>query len=199
MTSLDYSKLYDESYFRTGCGSPYERTPAWLNLFAGMADRIVRSIGPVSVLDAGCAMGFLVEALRDRGVEAYGVDISQYAIDRVREDIRPYCWVGSITDPLPQRYDLVVCIEVLEHLPTGDCERAVESLCRAGNDILISASPDDFREATHFNVQPPEYWASRFAELGFLHDVEFDTSFITAWAMRFRKRAEPLHRVIAPY
>ena len=63
---------------------------------------------------------YLVAALRDRGVEAYGVDISEYAISKVREDIKPYCCVGSLTESLPKQlpetYDLVVTIEVLEHL-----------------------------------------------------------------------------------
>ena len=58
--------FYDEYYFKHNCGSPYERTPEWLQLFAGIADKIVREIGPRTVLDAGCAMGFLVEALRQR-------------------------------------------------------------------------------------------------------------------------------------
>jgi 2-polyprenyl-3-methyl-5-hydroxy-6-metoxy-1,4-benzoquinol methylase len=67
---------YDATYYRVGCGVPYERNEHWLTFFGKIADAIVREINPGSVLDAGCAMGFLVEALRQRGVEAYGVDIS---------------------------------------------------------------------------------------------------------------------------
>ena len=85
--------------------------------FGGVADRIVQDLAPRSVLDAGCALGLLVESLRDRNVEAYGVDISEYAISQVRSDIAAFTWQGSITDPLPRRYDLIVSIEVLEHLP----------------------------------------------------------------------------------
>lgn len=199
MVFSDPANLYDESYYQTGCGSPYERSPEWLQLFSGIADRIARGIGPATVLDAGCAMGFLVEDLRDRGVDAFGMDISEYAIQQVREDIRPYCTVGSLADPLPRRYDLIVCIEVLEHIPPEECDRAIDNLCATSDDILLSSSPDDFKEATHVNVQQPEYWASAFAERGFLRDVEFDASFVTTWAMRLRKRQEPLHRVIAPY
>ena len=47
------------------------------------------------------------------------------------------------------------------------------------------------------NVRPPEYWAEQFARQGFVRDVDFDASFITPWAVRFRRSAEPLHRVIA--
>ncbi|MBR2569356.1 MAG: aminopeptidase, partial [Paenibacillus sp.] len=63
-------------------------------------------------------------ALRDRGVEAYGIDISDYALSHVREDIQPFCVRSSLTDPLPaalpQHYDLVITIEVLEHLIDSD-------------------------------------------------------------------------------
>src|SRR5437762_530513 len=88
--------LYGEEYYKHGCGSkPYERNSHWLNFFSGIADEIVRSLRPKNVFDAGCAWGFLVESLCDRGVHARGVDISEYAIGKVRPDLRPHCSVAS--------------------------------------------------------------------------------------------------------
>ncbi len=200
MDSADIAKTYDAYYYAHGCGSgPYERNATWLDFFGSIADRIVSDIQPKSVLDAGCGLGMLVECLRQRGVDAYGIDVSEYAIQNVYAEIRPYCWVGSITDPFPRRYDLIIAIEVLEHLPTRDAERAVENFCRHADDILFSSTPFDFKEATHFNVRPPEYWAELFARHGFFHDVEFDASFITPWAKRFRVDREPVWRIIAAY
>lgn len=199
MTSHEPGQEYDAHYYAHNCGAPYERSEQWLRFFGAIADRIVQEIAPRTVLDAGCAMGFLVEALRDRGVEAYGLDISEYAIQQVRPDMRPYCWVGSVTDPLPRRYDLIVCIEVLEHLPPEQAEEAVANLCRHADDILFSSTPWDRDEATHRNVQPPEYWAELFARQGFLRDLDFDASFVTAWAVRFRKRRQPVARIVAAY
>ncbi len=192
--------LFDEYYYLHGCGDiPYGRSPEWLNLFDRIAGRIIADIHPQSVLDAGCALGFLVESLRKREVQAFGVDISEYAIAQVHESVKAYCWQGSIVEPFPRRYDLIVTIEVLEHLPKADGERAVENLCRYTDDILFSSSPFDYEEPTHFNVQPPEYWAGLFARHGFYRDVDFDASFITPWAVRFRRRREPTHRLIAEY
>ena len=74
-------------------------TRSWLEFFGGIAEQIVARSRPSTVLDAGCAMGMVVEALRDRGVEAFGVDLSEYAIENVRPDVRPFCRVGSILDP----------------------------------------------------------------------------------------------------
>lgn len=197
---VSVAEIYDEFYYRHGCGTlPYERNSGWLKFFAGIAERMARDIRPRTVLDAGCAMGFLVEGLRDRTVQAFGVDVSDYALSQVREDIKPYCWQGSILDTLPQSYDLIVCIEVLEHLPRAQSEAALVNLCRYTDDVLFSSSPHDYQEATHFNVQPPEYWAEQFAWQGFIHDVDFDASFITPWATRFRRSHEPLPRVTRDY
>jgi methyltransferase family protein len=190
---------FDAYYFRHCCGQPYERNDTWLNFFGGIADVIVRMIAPRTVLDAGCAMGFLVEGLRQRGVEAWGLDVSEYAIDRVIPDIRPYCSVGSVTLPLNRKYDLIVCIEVLEHLTAREGVQAIENFCDHSEDVLFSSTPLDYKEATHFNVQPPEYWAELFAHQRFFRDVDFDASFITDWAMRFRLVRDPFTRVVREY
>jgi SAM-dependent methyltransferase len=191
--------IYGQYYFQHGCGEPYERSPVWLSLFSGFADQIVGRIGPRRVLDVGCAIGLLVEALRTRGVEAFGVDISTYAIAQVPNSLKAFCWVGSATDPLPARYDLIVCIEVLEHLSPAQGDLAIQNFCQSSDDILFSSSPLDYREATHMNVQPPEYWAERFAQHGFRRDVDFEASFLTPWATRFRRSSEPLPRVVRDY
>ena len=198
-TPSDTAGLFDASYYATGCGAPYERSPVWLALHGAFADHIVSDIASGSVLDAGCAIGLLVEALRNRGVDAWGIDISAYAIGQVPVPLKPYCAVHSVTEPLGRRFDLVVCIEVLEHLPRAQSELALANLCRHADDILFSSSPEDYKEATHFNVQPPEYWAEHFAKQGFYRDVDFDAGFITPWAARFRKRHEPSHRLAKDY
>jgi SAM-dependent methyltransferase len=195
----DPQRLFDAFYFAHGCGEPYQRTDVWLALFNAFADRICQDINPQSVLDAGCAMGFLVEALRMRGVEAWGVDISQYAIERVAQECRQFCWQASITEPFHRNYDLIICIEVLEHLPRAEAEKAVRNLCNHSDDILFSSTPLDYKEVTHFNVQPPEYWGEAFARQSFFRDIDFDASFITPWAVRFRRSKEPVHRIVRDY
>jgi hypothetical protein len=190
---------YDEYYYAHDCGRPYQRDDIWLAFFGGIADRIVQDIAPRTALDAGCAMGFLVESLRDRGVDAQGLDISEFALQRVRGDIRPYCRLASVLDPLPQRYDLIVCIEVLEHLSPREADRAVANLCAHTDDVLFSSTPVDYREATHINVQPPEQWAELFARQGLFRDLDYDPGYVTAWAARFRRRTEPVTRLVRDY
>lgn len=193
------SELWDAYYYAHGCGRPYQRDDEWLGFFNHVAHRITREIQPRTVLDAGCAFGFLVEKLREHDAEAWGFDISPYAIGNVAPAVQPYCWVGSATEPLERRYDLIVSIEVLEHMAQAEAEQAIENLCRYTDDVLFSSTPFDYKEATHFNVQPPEYWAERFALQGFYRDVDFDASFLTPWAVRFRRRTEPSHRLARDY
>src|SRR5262249_41812439 len=133
-----------------------------------------------------CAKGFLVEALRDRGIEAYGLDISAYAIGEVRSDVRTFCRVASATEPIGRRYDLVVCIEVLEHLTLAEGARALANICASTDDVLFPSTPDDVDEPTHVTVRPRSFWIERFAEHGFALDTAHDASFVAPHAMRLR-------------
>ena len=67
-------EFFDAYYFAHSCGRPYVRDDHWLTFFNTIAEQISTRLQPTSVLDAGCAMGFLVEKLREHGVEAFGID-----------------------------------------------------------------------------------------------------------------------------
>ena len=143
---MDYGKLYDEIYYKTSCGSiSYLEAEKWFPFYEGIADKIVQDFNPSTVLDVGCAVGYLVAALRDRGVEAYGIDISEFAISKVREDIKPYCTVWSAIEPLPQslpqKYDLLITIEVAEHLYEEDAPKFIENICKYSDKIIFSSTP----------------------------------------------------------
>ncbi|HEX2391500.1 MAG TPA: hypothetical protein VHI77_01140 [Solirubrobacterales bacterium] len=84
-----------------------------------VAGEIVRDLRPTSVLGAGGGAGSLVEALRERGVEASGVD--------------------SPSEPLDRRYDLIVCIEALEDAPPAERAAAIANLCGATDQLMVLA------------------------------------------------------------
>ena len=193
----EYGEAYYVNYW--GGGGPYERNERWLKFFADVAESIVRDFHPATALDAGCAMGFLVEGLRGQGVDASGIDVSEYAISQAHESVAPHCSVASLTDPLPGRYDLITCIEVLEHLPPTETERAIANLCAATDMLLISSTPEDFGEPTHLNVQPPEAWSAKLAEHGFMRDLDRDLSYISPWAALYSRREEPVAETVRRY
>ena len=134
------SSVYNKDYYKSHCGECYERGHGWEEIFARQADRIVKELSPKKVLDVGCAAGYLVEGLRDKGVEAYGLDISDYAISLVRDDIKEYCKVKSATEQISERYDLITCIEVLEHLSPEDISKAIDNMCNATDMIIFSST-----------------------------------------------------------
>lgn len=197
--SGDGTSRFGAYYFRHDCGVPYERNEHWLKFFGDVADAIIRDLQPASVLDAGCAMGFLVEAFRRRGVEAWGVDVSEYAISEVHETVRDYCSVASLTEPLPRRYDLITCIEVVEHIPASEVDKVIANLCQATDRLLLSTSPHDYSEPTHVNVQPPEVWSTILAREGFLRNFDHDASYLTPWAALYTRRDEPFAETVRRY
>lgn len=200
MDSKGTAGWYDAYYYAHSCGPVYQRDNEWLQFFGGIADRIIRDFEPRTVLDAGCAMGFLVEALRAHRIEAFGIDLSEYAIQNVHPSVKPYCAVGSVTEPLDRIYDVIVCIEVVEHLSPHQADVAIENFCQHSKVVLFSSTPIDYKEVTHLNVQSPEYWAQLFAQHGFLRDLDIDATFVTPWAAYFRHRdGDLLHRVVQGY
>lgn len=186
----DLGQRFDEEYYRTGCGPvPYTRSePRWAALFATIADELIRTLHPQRVLDAGCALGFLVEAFWDRGVEAWGLDISPYAISHVRRDLQPYCQVGSIADGIEGRYDLIACLDVLGHMPEPQAARAIENMTQAADTIVFSAPP---RTSVH-HARPVIFWLRLFREHGFAPDLAFDAAFAGDYAMLLRRSDEQL-------
>ncbi len=190
--------LYRAEYYASI--SNYGRTERWLNEWKRIADKIVETLHPTSVLDAGCAHGMLVEALWDKRSPKFvvnGVDVSDFALSQAREDIKPFLRLCSLTEldkalgeiRVVLRYDLAVCIEVLEHLTEKDGKLAIKNLCERAGRILFSSTPDDATEPTHQNVQPKEYWDSLFKEHGFVPDKNYDASWLTKWATLYMKEA----------
>ena len=162
---------YDSSYYENYNGSAYGRTPEWLSFFDSISENIIKTLNPMTVLDVGCAYGLLVETLRNRGVEAFGVDVSDYAIKQARPDLKDYLTVDSILKPLKSRYDLIVSIEVIEHIDEKDCDQVIKNMCVASDQVLLATTPDDFDDPTHFNVNPPLYWVQKFSQYGFEPDI----------------------------
>ena len=195
--ATDYGADYYGHY--AAAGVSYERNEFWLDFFGKIADRLIEDFHPKTALDAGCAIGVLVEALRDRGVDAEGVDFSEFAISNSREDIRPFLRVGSITEPLTRHYDLITCFEVVEHMPPQDADRAIANLCDCTDEVILTSTPMHYRDPTHTNIHPQEYWTERFARHGFIRDVDYDGAYIAPWAARYRRSTAPIHRVVADY
>jgi SAM-dependent methyltransferase len=126
-------------------------------------------IQPRSVVDVGCGTGEWLAAFRAHGIsDLLGVDgpwVDPDLLSIPREQFR----VLELTSPvrLDQRFDLVVSLEVAEHLPPEAAETFVESLTRLGGVVLFSAAVPYQGGTNHLNERWPTYWAGLFRRCGF--------------------------------
>jgi ubiquinone/menaquinone biosynthesis C-methylase UbiE len=84
------------------------------------------------VLDVGCAKGFLVKDFLDRGINAYGIDISSYAIANCHKDVVTRVKVANAKLlPFPDKsFRLVISINTLHNLTKLDCAVAIKEIMR---------------------------------------------------------------------
>lgn len=195
----DYAGSYYTDAHLGGEGDYGWESEEWRAFFQAAADRIVGLADPDSVLDVGAAKGLLVQALRARGVDARGFDLSDHAVATAHVDVRDHLWVGSATDPIEGTYSLVTCIEVLEHLSPADAQVAIDRMCAVSDRVLFSSNPDDHAEPTHINSRPTATWAAWFAERGFFRRVDVDVAFLTPWAVLFERGDVPVATLVQRY
>ena len=172
--------FFDHAYFEDGVvsGKSGYTNYQWLpDLTLPMAHHIIRQLDipdNAKVLDYGCAKGYLVRALRLLGIEAYGVDISEYALSHCHESVKTFC--GETTGPLltgrDVRYDYVLAKDVFEHIQENDLELLVRSLSEKTRNIFIaiplakngSASefviPAYHMDQSHITIRDKEWWES---------------------------------------
>jgi SAM-dependent methyltransferase len=122
-----------------------------------------------SVLDVGCGLGGWLAAFARQGVpDIVGVDGPH--VDRSALAIPQSSFIAhDLSEPLDlgRRFDLVVSIEVAEHLPGELAPRFVADLCRHGDLVLFSAAIPFQGGIGHVNEQWPSYWADFFGDQGF--------------------------------
>jgi hypothetical protein len=66
-----------------------------------------------------------------------------------------------------RQFDLVVSVEVAEHLPVECAETFIDSLARLGPVVLFSAAITSQGGTNHVNEQWPDYWVRHFREKGY--------------------------------
>lgn len=125
-------------------------------------------------VDYGCAKGFLVNALRIIGCDAYGEDISEYAIENCPENVRDY-----ISLPNEKVYDLLICKDMLEHVKVEDLPEVLGKIKVKSNKfffVIPLGDRDRFRireyevDITHVTKKDEEWWINLFESQGFKLD-----------------------------
>jgi SAM-dependent methyltransferase len=136
--------VYDEAYYEHGGhGSPYQGYTKSLLEHPGFkeyARLIVKGFQPQRVLEVGCATGIILKHLHDLGVDASGIDISEYATKKaVTGDVLQ----ASAAD-LPfadNSFDLVFGCHCIEHIPPFLIDKSVSEQARVSSRWVFHVMP----------------------------------------------------------
>jgi ubiquinone/menaquinone biosynthesis C-methylase UbiE len=183
---IEISRQHGELYFDGprdyGYGG-YRYDGRWLPVARAIVSHFGLEPGH-RVLDIGCAKGFLVKDLLAvcPGLEAFGVDISEYALMHCEPEVVGRLHLGDAQElPFPDGgFQAVLSINTLHDLEREACLRAVREIERLapGRGFI---QVDSYRTAPQREVfanwvltakfhDYPEGWLALFAEAGYTGD-----------------------------
>ncbi|SMP79540.1 protein-L-isoaspartate(D-aspartate) O-methyltransferase [Desulfonatronum zhilinae] len=158
----------------------------WEKVARAMAEHYDLPANP-KILDIGCGKGFLLydflKVLPD--AQVHGIDISEYAIQHAKEEIRDRLQIGSATSlPWPDNhFDLVISINTFHNLYNYELEQALKEMQRVGkqNKYLCVESYRTEEEKTNLLYWQvtceafctPEEWQWWFDLTGYTGDYSF--------------------------
>ena len=137
-----------------------------------------------SVLDVGCAKGFMLYDLQKLipGLKVYGIDISKYAVDNAKEEVKDFCKVANATQ-LPfddKSIDVVISITTLHNLEERDLTLAlleIERVANRGSFITLDAYRNNEEKErmeawnlTAKTVMHVNEWKQFFNDIGYSGD-----------------------------
>jgi ubiquinone/menaquinone biosynthesis C-methylase UbiE len=138
----------------------------------------------ISILDVGCAKGFMMHDLAELipGITVKGIDISEYAIAHAIDDMKPHVQVACATKlPFPDKsFDITISINTVHNLEREECAQAlqeIERVSRKGSYITVDAyrNPEEKKRMDAWNltaktIMSVEEWVQFFKEVGYTGD-----------------------------
>lgn len=177
--------LFDRDYFENGriTGKSAYQNYRWLSgLTIEMCKTIISNLDigeSETILDFGCAKGFMVKAFRMLGRECYGADISVYAIAQAPEDVRPFLNLIEMPRDIAligdRPFDWVVAKDVLEHVPHEEIDEVLGQLSDISHKTLFVIPlgdgnryyvPENELDTTHIIREDSDWWVERFKRSG---------------------------------
>lgn len=122
-----------------------------------------------TIMDYGCARGYLVHALRLHGFHAYGYDISEWAIENCHPQVK-----GCVHNTFVGKYDWVFSKDVLEHI--YELDEALNDIFAAANKgtfFIVPCTDDkgkylypaDELDKTHVHRFTAQHWLRRITPI----------------------------------
>ena len=140
-----------------------------------------------NILDVGSGKGFLLYEIKKvlPASKGIGIDISGYAMQEAKSEIREGLFQHKAQDPYPFRddqFDLVISLNTLHNLHVYELKAAIREIERVGRDKYIVVESYKNEEEL-FNLQcwaltcesffTPLEWIWLFNEFGYTGDYEF--------------------------
>jgi len=161
------SEVYDAQFW------DFHDTGDW----DGFARLVLRLFPSSSIVDIGCGQGLALRALSaaDPRLTLRGFDDSPTAIARTEAHQLLVSPLDIVALTRRQAlafsreagpFDLALCLEVAEHLPSWHCGKLLDILTCAPRLIFSAAHPNQ-GGTLHVNERPASYWIARLAERGF--------------------------------
>lgn len=158
----------------------------WEKVARPMVDRYGIKPGD-RILDVGCGKGFLLYdfTLVVPGVEVYGIDVSEYAIEHAKAEIKDRLRVGNANSlPYPDKhFDLVYSINTLHNLHNYDLDKSLREIERVGRKhkyVCVESYRNEVEKANLLYWQltceafcTPQEWEWWFKQTGYSGDHSF--------------------------
>jgi SAM-dependent methyltransferase len=128
---------------------------------------IIELVGPRSVVDVGCGSGAWLSVFMEHGIDdVVGIE-KEVDCPLIPKGV---CITHDLQEPFAtvRQFDLVLSLEVAEHLPQQSADTFIDTLCSLGNVIVFSAAVPSQGGFEHLNEQWPEYWIDLFKKRGFV-------------------------------
>ena len=146
-----------------------------LDMHANVVPHIARAIHaifrPQSIFDFGCGAGLWLREFRNLKVPVTaGIDGSRTAIEKRNRDLADMVTVHDLRQPFAaeRRYDLCLCIDVIEHVEPEYEENVIRTLVNASDTIIFSSPPPGQGGDGHVNERPIAHWVGLFAQYGYI-------------------------------
>lgn len=193
---------YDENYYENGVqlGISGYSAYRWLpELTVPLCKRLVTYLGLENtdkVCDYGCAKGYLVKGLRGLNKQAFGVDISEYAIEKADPSVREFLSLLSDKNDLKSyrktivsqidgdtKFDWIISKDVLEHVSYEQISDVLYDIRENSKNAFIIVPlgvngkyviPEYEQDITHVIRENATWWTAQVLKAGFiLNEVKF--------------------------
>ena len=133
------------------------------------ADRLAlwikTELDPLTVLDIGCGPGIYVDSLRDRKINAVGIDIDE------RVHTKKHLKYQSLFDITNETADTVICMEVAEHINIENEDLVVKKVVSTVDKTLIwTAAAVGQGGIGHINCKDKQEWADKITTAGLVRN-----------------------------